>query len=71
MTQKTEKPKLIENNLGSILENKKITKYKMSKDLKIHWNTVHNWTKADNMDSGDMRICADYLGVDVNEVFKI
>lgn len=71
MKQTTDKPKLIENNLGSILHERGITKYFMAKEMGKHWNTIDSWTKAETMNSSDMRLCADYLQMEVSQIFKI
>ena len=61
----------MKNNLRDILKEKNISRYKMAKDLGRKWNTINDWCKSDNMYVKDMQTCSNYLGVDINDLFKI
>lgn len=65
------KIKIMENNLKEFREKKGVTKYRMAKDLKVSYPTIDNWEKTDNLSPTKMKICADYLGMEVTEIFKI
>lgn len=60
----------MENNIRKIREEKGISRYKMAKDINKPYQTLVNWEENENLSPNKQDICAKYLGVDIDVIFK-
>lgn len=60
----------MENNLRKIRESKGISRWKMAKEMQMGYYTLDNWEKSNSLAPAKVKLCADYLGVNPNEIIK-
>lgn len=60
----------MENNLGKILKERNLSYDRVARDLKKSKTTIANNVKSDTMHSSTMEEYADYLEMEVKEIFK-
>ena len=57
-------------NLCKLMENKKVSSYKLARDIGVHTSTVSNWKEGKKPKVDHLVLVADYFGVTVDYLLR-
>ena len=57
-------------NLCKLMEDRKVSSYKLAKSIGVHTSTITNWREGTSPKVEHLKLAADYFGVTVDDLLS-